>query len=66
MTADTVRLLRRAEVESITGLSRSALYRAMRAGTFPIPVSVGGHAVRWRSNEVVAWVDSRPRAEGDK
>ena len=50
----------------ITGLSRSALYRAKQAGTFPSPVSVGDHAVRWRSDEVYAWVESRPRAEEDE
>ena len=32
------RLLRREEVESITTLSRSSLYRKMRAGSFPEPI----------------------------
>ena len=34
---DTNRLLRRDEVEAQTGLSRSAIYRLMRAGQFPEP-----------------------------
>ena len=35
------RLLTRAEVESITTLSRSSLYRKMRSGTFPEPIRIG-------------------------
>ena len=32
------RLLRRKEVEALTALSRSSLYRKMREGTFPEPI----------------------------
>ena len=59
-----MRLLRRREVEAMVGLSTSAIYRKMRAKTFPVALHLGG-AVRWRSDEVEAWIESRERAEGE-
>lgn len=56
-------LLRRAEVEHITGMSRSSIYRLMHAGTFPAPVRVGTRAVRWRWRDIEAWVEACPLAE---
>jgi prophage regulatory protein len=58
------RLLRRKEVEELTGLSRSGLYRLMEEGRFPRPLKVGRASVRWRLSEVRAWMDGCPRAEG--
>jgi len=60
----TERLLRRREVEAITGLSRSGLYRLMEEGEFPRPLRVGRASVRWRLSEVQAWIDECPKAEG--
>ena len=59
------RLLRRREVEIITGLSRSSIYRLMKEGDFPRPVRVGPTAVRWRESDIEAWMKSRPEAKGD-
>jgi len=56
--------LTRAEVEERTGLSRSAIYRAMRAGQLPLPYKVGVSAVRWSENEIEEWAHSRPRSRG--
>ena len=39
------RLLRRREVEELTGLSRASIYRLMRRGRFPRPVRVSATAV---------------------
>ena len=58
------RLMSRAEVERLTGLSTSSLYRAMREGEFPEPLRIGRRAVRWRADEVGAWIEGRPRASG--
>ena len=58
-------LLNRKQVESMTGLSRSTLYRQMRTGTFPTPLKVGIRAVRWRPHDIAEWLESRPRATGD-
>ena len=56
------RLLRRRDVESITGLGRSSIYRLMQEGEFPQRVKVGPFAVRWRASDIAAWVESRPMA----
>ena len=56
------RLLRRQQVEEITGLSRSSIYRLMKSGEFPLPVRVGATAVRWRASDITAWLESRPTA----
>ena len=56
------RLLRRREVEEITGLSRASIYRQMDEGKFPPRVKVSATAVRWRQSEVYAWIQSRPEA----
>ena len=59
------RLLRRRQVEEITGLSRSSIYRLMRNGDFPVPVRVGPSAVRWKASDISAWLESRPLATGE-
>lgn len=58
------RLLTRHEVEWLTGLSRSSIYRLMRDDRFPHPKRVGLRAVRWRESEILAWIASRPLAIG--
>ena len=59
------RLLRRRQVEEITGMSRSTIYKMMQNGDFPRPVKIGPAAVRWRSSDIRAWVESRPVARGE-
>ena len=61
------RLLRRRQVEEITGMSRSSIYRLMQDGEFPRPVRIGPAAVRWRASDITAWLESRPvtRSEFD-
>lgn len=51
-------LLRRPEVESRTGLSRSTIYDWMKRGDFPQPVKLGVRLVAWRESDVVAWLDA--------
>lgn len=62
---DAIKLLKRPEVEARVGLTTSTIYREMRAGRFPLPRRVGQRAVRWRADEIAAWVDSRVQATGD-
>ena len=56
------RLLRRREVEELTGLSRASIYRLMRGGRFPLAVKVSATAVRWKESEISTWIQSRPVA----
>ena len=59
------RLLRRRQVEELTGLSRSTVYKMMQNGEFPRPVRIGPAAVRWRASDITAWMESRPVARGE-
>ena len=43
-------------------LSRTQLWRLVRAGEFPKPVRLSKNAVAWRRDEVEAWVRQRERA----
>lgn len=54
MQAD--RLLRLRDVAHLVGLSKATIYRRIRAGQFPPPVSAGGHSVRWKASTIEAWM----------
>ncbi len=58
-------LLERREVEELVGLSCPSIYRKMREGSFPLPIKIGERAVRWKSAEIEAWIESCPRATGE-
>jgi prophage regulatory protein len=49
-----ITILRRKQVQSRIGLSRSTLYLRIAEGTFPKPVSLGARAVGWPASEVEA------------
>ncbi len=59
------KMLRREEVETICGLTRSTIYRLMREEKFPLPLRIGPRAVRWPESEIEIWLASRPRATGE-
>lgn len=54
-----LRIVRRAEVLHLTGLSRATLYRLLGQGRFPCPVRLSTNAIGWREAEVRAWLESR-------
>ena len=51
-------LLRLPSVEAQTGLSKSEIYRRIKAGTFPQPLKLGARAVAWPAAQIDAWVKS--------
>jgi prophage regulatory protein len=51
------KLLRRPEVEAITGLSRSTIYLWLKQGKFPKPVKIGARVVAWRDRHIADWMD---------
>ena len=59
----TDNLIRRAEVEARTSLSKDAIYRLMREGKFPRSIKVSHRNVFWREQEITAWMDAAPRYE---
>jgi len=53
------RILRRHEVESQIGLSRSSIYQMMSDGDFPLPIKLGKRAVGWREQDLNEWLSNR-------
>lgn len=58
-TTPARRFIKRQEVESITGLSCTEIYRRVAAETFPKQVALGPKCVVWIEAEVMAWCDQR-------
>jgi prophage regulatory protein len=56
-----MKLIRLPEALAKTGLSRTRLYEAVAAGTFPKPAKLGptARAVAWSADEVDAWISAR-------
>ena len=58
-------ILRTSTVLALIGLSRTSLWRRVRAGDFPSPVRLGGlgsRAVGWRRADVERWLEELPNA----
>ncbi|MFX0543785.1 helix-turn-helix transcriptional regulator [Roseovarius sp. S1116L3] len=53
------RIYNRREVEAITGLSKSSLYRLMYAGDFPQTVKLSSRRVGWSELALRAWLSER-------
>lgn len=58
-TTHRERLLRRPEVEKLTGRCRSAIYAGIADGSFPKPVKIGARAVAWPESSVLRWISER-------
>ena len=54
-------MLRPPEVMARTGLSRTTIWRRVRAGTFPAPHELGVNSIGWTSQSIEDWLKSRPR-----
>lgn len=52
------RLLEIKQVMEATSLSRSSIYRGVKAGTFPVPVALTTGRVAWRAADVAKWIDA--------
>ncbi|MDK1385126.1 AlpA family phage regulatory protein [Sinorhizobium sp. 8-89] len=57
---EMMRLLRRREVELITGLSRTTLWRYEGDGRFPGALRLPGGDLRWLGGDVWAWILALP------
>ena len=54
-----LQLLRREQVQDLTGLKKSTLYNMVTAGHFPAQVRVGVRGSRWKSAEIRAWLEAQ-------
>jgi prophage regulatory protein len=61
---EDLRIIRIRDVIALTGLSRSAIYAAVKAGTFPRQVKLSARSSGWWRGEVVLWLKDRPRSRG--
>lgn len=57
-------IIRKPEIRKITGLSDSTIWRLEKAKKFPQRRRISSTACGWLLSEVLAWVRSRPSAEG--
>ncbi len=57
-------LIRRPDVEALTGFSRAWIYAAMQRGEFPRPIKIGKRAVAWPKSAVDEWIEARKAEAG--
>jgi len=52
------RLIRLNEVQKMTGLSKSGIYKYHLENRFPQNVSLGGRSVAWVESEIEQWIEN--------
>lgn len=57
----TQALLRLPKVEAATGYKRSTIYKLVKEGKFPAPISLGERSTAWVSDEIDGWITERIR-----
>ena len=57
-------MVRRKEVEKITGLSRSSIYNMMKMNEFPRPVKLSERSVAWVYEEIQTWLNEKIASSG--
>ena len=53
------KLLRRPQVEELTGISRTAIYERMKSGTFPKSIALSPKTIRWVNGEIIKWIEEQ-------
>ena len=59
------KILRRAEVLALLGVSGPTLWRWVRDGNFPSQIIMSPGSVGWLASDVENWIASRPRFHTD-
>ena len=52
-------ILRRHDVERVTGLPRSTIYDKIAKGEFPRPIKLSMKSVGWLESEIAEWQQAR-------
>lgn len=55
------KIIRKSQIKEITGFSPRHIDRLEKAGKFPIRIQLGPRAVGWHEQEIIEWLESRPR-----
>lgn len=58
---DSVQFLNSQQVTHKLGISRTTIWRMVKAGDFPSPRQISKNRVAWLSNEINQWQMSRPK-----
>jgi prophage regulatory protein len=53
-------------VSSITGLSVPTIYREIAQNRFPRPLKITAGARAWKLSEIMAWIETRERDQGQR
>ena len=53
------RIIRAKEVQELTGLSRTTIWRLERSGKFPARVPLSSSIIGWRSSDITQWIATR-------
>jgi prophage regulatory protein len=59
---NSLRLIKIREVMAVTGMSRTAIYKGIKDGTFPPQIALTKRSVGWLSLDVYAWIVARIEA----
>lgn len=59
-------ILRRKQVEARTGLSRSSIYAAIKAGKFPAGINLTEKSVGWLESSIDDWISARVAASRER
>ena len=60
------RMLRLPQVKDKIGYAASTIWKAVKEGTLPAPISLGPRSVAWRESELQAWIDANTYASRSK
>ena len=60
-----VKLLSTKQVQELTSLSRTTLWRLESKGLFPSRIQVSPRRVAWSEKEVSDWIEERQRVNGE-
>ena len=60
------KLIEIAAVQELTDMSISTIYKYMGLGRFPQSVKIGPHAVRWYLDEILHYINTRPRSRSTR
>lgn len=53
-----ITIIKLPRVIELTTLSKSSIYKLVKAGKFPKPVQLGERATGWRVSDVEAWLNN--------
>lgn len=60
------RIIRMPQVMEMVGLQKSAIYKLIKSGEFPLQIKLGAHASGWLEADIAAWVRNRSETIRDR